>query len=128
MKIFEYLSLGKRLKTQTDITKDQYKLLKDLKIMLLRITEKIVKIEKKIRVVKLILLKWFDSILKDVKNNGKTIKSIRVKSRGNDVNLCLLIIKVLNTEKKMLKKDYGFDEAFNFFDKIDNKRNKPNEC
>ena len=70
----------------------------------------------------------FDSILKDVKNNGKTIKSVRVKSRGNDVNLCLLIIKVLNTEKKMLKKDYRFDEAFNFFDKIDNKRNKPNEC
>ena len=57
MKIFEYSSLGKRLKTQTDITKDQYKLLKDLKIMLLRTTEKIVKIEKKIRVVKLILLK-----------------------------------------------------------------------
>ena len=56
MKIFEYSSLGKRLKTQTDITKDQYKLLKDLKIMLLRTTEKIVKIEK-IRVVKLILLK-----------------------------------------------------------------------
>ena len=70
----------------------------------------------------------FDSILKDVKNNGKTIKSIRVKSRGNDVNLCLLIIKLLNTEKEMLKKDYGFDGAFNFFDKIDNKRNKPNEC
>ena len=57
MKIFEYSSLGKRLKTQTDITKDQYKLLKDLKIMLMRTTEKIVKIEKKIRVVKLILLK-----------------------------------------------------------------------
>ena len=57
MKIFEYSSLGKRLKTQTDITKGQYKLLKDLKIMLLRTTEKIVKIEKKISVVKLILLK-----------------------------------------------------------------------
>ena len=27
----------------------------------------------------------------------------------------------------MLKKDYGFDEVFNIFNEIDNKRNKLNE-
>ena len=27
----------------------------------------------------------------------------------------------------MLKKQYGFDEAFNIFNKVDNKRNKLNE-
>ena len=34
---------------------------------------------------------------------------------------------MLNTEKMMLKKYYGFDEAFNILSKIDNKRNKLNE-
>ena len=28
----------------------------------------------------------------------------------------------------VLKKDYGFDEAFSIFDKIYNKRNKLNKC
>ena len=38
-------------------------------------------IEKMVITVK-ILLKEFDTILKDIKNNGKTTKSLNVKSRG----------------------------------------------
>ena len=30
------------------------------------------------------------------------------------------MIKVLNAGKRVLKKDYGFDEVFNIFNKIDN--------
>ena len=36
-----------------------------------------------------------------------------------------MIITLLNTEKPMLKKVYGFDEAFNNFHDIENKHNKP---
>ena len=38
-----------------------------------------------------------------------------------------MIIKLLNTVEKVLKKDYGFDEVFNTFNGIDNKHNKLNE-
>ena len=58
------------------------------------------------------ILKTFDAILKDIKNNEKIIKSIIVKTRGKNISLHLLIIKLLNAEKKMLKKNYEFDEAF----------------
>ena len=58
------------------------------------------------------ILKTFDAILKDIKNNEKIIKSIIVKTRGKNISLHLLIIKLLNAEKKMLKKNYQFDEAF----------------
>ena len=50
-----------------------------------------------------------------------------VKSQGNSINLHPLIIKLLNAEKTMLKRDYGFDEAFNIFDGIDSKFNNLNE-
>ena len=58
------------------------------------------------------ILKTFDAILEDIKNNEKIIKSIIVKTRGKNISLHLLIIKLLNAEKKMLKKNYEFDEAF----------------
>ena len=35
-----------------------------------------------------------------------------------------MIIKCLNTEKTVIKKVYEFDEVFNIFDEIDNKRNR----
>ena len=39
----------------------------------------------------------------------------------------LIITKSLNTEKPILKKLYRFDETFNTFDDLENKRNKLNE-
>ena len=57
IKRFEYSLLGKELKAHKDIVKDQCKLSKDQKIMLLITIKKMVIKEKKIRVVKLILLK-----------------------------------------------------------------------
>ena len=80
-------------------------------------------IEKTIRVMKVISPKS----LKYRRNNEKTTKSISVKSHGNTINLHSLIIKLLNAEKTILKKDYGFHEAFNIFDEVDNKRSKLNE-
>ena len=49
---------------------------------------------------------------------------IGVKSHASNINLHPLIIKLITAEKTMIKKDYGFDEVFNIFDEIDNKRNK----
>lgn len=63
------------------------------------------------RMMKVVLLKC---------NNGRNTKSI---SHSHNINLYPRIIKLLNTEKAMLKKDYGFDEAFNIFDAVDNKYN-----
>ena len=45
-----------------------------------------------------------------LKTNGNTTKTINVKSHGNKINLHPLIIKLLNTEKTVLRKDDGFDE------------------
>ena len=73
------------------------------------------------------ITKEFDAILRDIKNNGRTVKSISVESQGKDINLKPLIIKLLNAEKTVLIKEYGFDEAFNIFDEIDNKHNKLSE-
>ena len=70
------------------------------------------------------ITKDFDAILEDIKNNGRTAKSISLKSCGSNINLHPLIIKLPNTEKMVLKIDSEFDEAFNIFDEIDNKRNK----
>ena len=69
--------------------------------------------EKKIWVVKVVY--EFDAILKDVKNNWMTTNSISVKICGSNINLWLLIIKLLNTATTMLKKEFEFDEAFNIF-------------
>ena len=95
--------------------------------MLLIIIEKMVIMQKKIKVVKLILLKKFDAILKDINNNGKTTKLMSVESHNNNnINLHSLIRKLLNAEETFLKKGHRFDEAF-VFDEIDNKHNKCNE-
>ena len=67
------------------------------------------------------ITKDFDEILKD---NGRTTKQINVKSNGSNINLHSLIIKLLNTEKTVPKKNYRFNEAFNIFDEKDNKGNK----
>ena len=37
------------------------------------------------------------------------------------------MIKLLNTEKAVLRKDYRFDEAFSIFDEIGNKHKKLND-
>ena len=71
--------------------------------------------------------KEFDAILKNIKNNGKTAKSINVKNHGSSINLHPLVIKLINGEKTVLKKDYGFDETFDIFEELDDKRSKLNE-
>ena len=65
-------------------------------------------------------------MLKDIKINWKTHKPTGVKSRGINFNLHPLIIKWLNKEAMVLKKQYEYDEAFNAFDEIEDKLNKPN--
>ena len=49
-------------------------------------------------------------------NNRRTSKSISIKSRGSDINLHPLIVKLLDEKKKkkkkkVLKKEYKFHEA-----------------
>ena len=73
------------------------------------------------------ITKNFDAVLKDIKNNGRTTKSISVKSYGSNVNLRPLVTKLLNAEETVPKKDYGFDEVFHVFNEIDSKCNKLNE-
>ena len=73
------------------------------------------------------ITKDFDAMLKDIKSNRGTTKLISVKSCFSNINLYPLIIKLLDAEKTVLEKEYGFDEVFNIFYKIDNKGNKLNE-
>ena len=73
------------------------------------------------------IAKEFDAITQDIKNNGRTTKSISAESHGSNINLHSLILKLLNAEKRYSKKDYGFDEAFNIFDKIDHRSKKTYE-
>ena len=73
------------------------------------------------------ITKEFDAILKDIKDNGKTVRLISVKSHGNNIDLHPLMINLLNAEKMVLEKDYRFDEGFNTFDETDNKPNKSSE-
>ena len=47
--------------------------------------------------------KEVDVILEDTENNGKTAKSISVKSCGRNINLHQLIIKLINAEEMVLK-------------------------
>ena len=77
--------------------------------------------------MKVIILKRFDAILKDIKISRKTTESISVKSRGKNIKIHPLIIKLLNAKKPVLKKDYSFDELFNIFDVIDINCNNLNE-
>ena len=60
-------------------------------------------------------VKKFDGILKDIKNNGRHTKPVNSKTRGSNINLYPLTIKLVNAEKIVLKNDSGFDEVFNIF-------------
>ena len=66
----------------------------------------------------------FDTILKDIKNNGRTTKPLFIITLDSNTNLYSLIIKSINARKVMLKKDYGLDKIFNIFDEIDVSRYK----
>ena len=66
----------------------------------------------------------FDTILKDIKNNGRTTKPLIIIILDSNTNLYPLIIKSINARKLMLKKDYGLDKIFNIFDEIDDSRYK----
>ena len=66
----------------------------------------------------------FDTILKDIKNNGSTTKPLIIIILDSNTNLYPLIIKSINARKLMLKKDYGLDKIFNIFDEIDDSRYK----
>ena len=68
------------------------------------------------------ITKSFNAILNYIKYNRKTANKISVRSRGNNINLNPLIIKLLNAEKTVLKKDYVLDKLFNIFDEADNVR------
>ena len=74
--------------------------------------------------------KNFEAIFKNMKVSKKSTESISVKSRGKNINLHPLIIKLLNAKKKKKKRKgahYEFDEVFNIFDQIDVNRNKLTE-
>ena len=73
--------------------------------------------------------KNFEAIFKNIKVSKKSTESIIVKIRGKNINQHPLIIKLLNAKKKkkVLKKDYEFDEVFNIFDEIDVNRNNLTE-
>ena len=66
------------------------------------------------------IVKKFDAMLNDIKNDGKTTKSLLIRTGDNINSLQPLIIKLLNARKTVLEKDYGFDKVFNIFDEIDN--------
>ena len=45
------------------------------------------------------ITKNFDALLKDIKNNGRTTNLASVRSRGCNINLHLLTIKLLKRKK-----------------------------
>ena len=45
------------------------------------------------------ITKNFDAVLKDIKNNGRTTNLTSVRSRGSNINLHLLTIKLLKRKK-----------------------------
>ena len=122
IKIFEYLLIGKELKAQTGFAKDQYKFFKDQMNANNNNTEKNESDEDKSDEDKSDenkTLKKFNAILTDIENNGRATKPISVKTRGSNINLYPLIMRLLNVRKTVLKKDYGFDEVCDIFDEID---------
>ena len=101
IKRFEYSPSGKELKVPTDTAKDQYKFFKDWKNNVIdnreaRKSDEVKSDESK-------TVKKFDAIWKD--NTGRISKLINVKSFGSNINLHPLILKLLNAEKTVLKKD-----------------------
>ena len=112
IKRFEYSPLGSELKTE--IVKYQYKFFKDQINVDNNHREDDAKTENDDNRVDVIsaednITKEFDAILRDTMNNGRSTKSISVKS---NINLRPLIVKLLNAEKTVLQKEYGFDEGF----------------
>ena len=106
IKRFEYSPSGKELKVPTDIAKDHYKFFKDWKNNVIdnreaRKNDEVTSDEDKSDESKAV--KKFDAIWKD--NIGRISKLINVKSRGSNINLHPLILKLLNAEKIVLKKD-----------------------
>ena len=117
IKRFEYSLLGKEFKAQTDIAKYQFKLLIPKNIAF-DINNKYRNNREDNKSDESNITKGFDAILKDLKNNGKSTISIRVTICN--VSLFSVVIKLVSTEKVVLKKDHGSNEAFNILDEIDN--------
>ena len=111
LKRFEYSLLGKELKTQTGVAKDQYKFFKNQVNNFIDKKEEHEdkKEEDKREEDERKTVKNFDAILKDIKNNGKASKLLIIRTRGNIVSLRPLIIKLINARKTVLEKNYGFD-------------------
>ena len=122
IKIFEYSDLGSELQKQNGISKGQYKLLKRPKNNVIDNKREDGDDRDEEMSDKSNVAKTFCAILEDIKNNTKTTMPVSVKSHGSNINLYLLIRKLQNAEKVVLRKDYGFDEAFNIFDEINDKR------
>ena len=51
------------------------------------------------------ITKEFDTILESIRNNVKVDKLLKIKTFNNNINLCSLIMKLLNPEEMVLKKD-----------------------
>ena len=47
----------------------------------------------------------FDTILESIRNNVKVDKLLKIKTFNNNINLCSLIMKLLNAEEMVFKKD-----------------------
>ena len=118
IKRFEYSPLGSGLKKQTDIAKDEYR--EDGN------REDYVEAGDQDKCSESNITQNFDALLKDIRNNGRIAKWINVESRGININLHLPIIKLLNAEETVLKKDYGFDKVCNIFNDVCNKHSKLN--
>ena len=84
-KRFEYSLLGKQLKAQIDIAKDQCNFFKDQMNVNNNNKEEDMSDEDKSDESK--NLKKFHAMLKDIKNIGRTTKPITIKSRGSNINL-----------------------------------------
>ena len=101
---FEYSQLGKTLKPQADIAKDQYKFLENKTTYVIDNNRQIGDNREGDKSGEITITKEFDATLKHIKNNGRATKSITVKSHDNNINLHSLIIKLLNREKTAIKK------------------------
>ena len=126
------------MKNQTDIAKDQHKFFKLQANVNINNKENDIKTEDDAKIEygnnrvedmsnESNITKGFDAILKYINNDGRTAKTISAKIRDNNISLQPLIIKLLNAEKAVFKKEYGSDETFNIFDEIDKKCNELSE-
>ena len=102
IKRFEYSPLGKELKAQTDIAKDQYSFFKNQ--INVNNNNREGDESNKYKSDESKVTKRFNAILKDIKNNGRTTKPISVKGHGSNINLYPLIIKLLKRRKNGTQK------------------------